>query len=245
MKAYTKILFLTVIFFNLVLLSCPSNVLASLAVEIPCLSGTNCPSAATPAGYVARIYQFGLMIAGLAAFGALVFGAIKYILSAGSIVSQQDAKDQMTSAIWGLLLLLGAYLILYTINPDLVNLRNPSTAPVTVPPASSGSAATSGGTPNNPLTPTDSSQTPIQLPTTYQGTPPSASGGSTGSMTKVAPTTLLPLSQIPSSATKPQTGCVNLNMSSADRVTISGQVYWACNACGEGYLTQGKICEPL
>lgn len=96
-------------------------------VPIPCqpLAGGTCPSAETPAGYIARLYQFGLMIVGLLAFGGIIFGSLKYILSAGNVTSQQDAKDQITQAILGLILLLGAFLILYTINPDLVNLRNP------------------------------------------------------------------------------------------------------------------------
>ena len=85
----------------------------------------SCPSAQTPAGYIARLYQFGLMIAGLAAFGSIVYGALQYVLSAGNSSLQGDAKDQITQAILGLVLLLGAYLILYTINPNLVNLQNP------------------------------------------------------------------------------------------------------------------------
>ncbi|MDO8430011.1 MAG: hypothetical protein Q7S73_01425 [bacterium] len=100
-----------------------------LSVPIPCdpnIAGGACPTTATPAGYIARLYQFGLMIAGLVAFGSIIFGSVKYILSAGSITNQQDAKDQITQAILGLALLLGAYIVLYTINPDLVNLRNPN-----------------------------------------------------------------------------------------------------------------------
>ena len=98
------------------------------SIQIPCqpIAGGECPSVATPAGYIARLYQFGLMIAGLAAFGAIVFGSVKYILSAGSITNQQDAKDQITQAILGLILLLGSFIILYTINPNLVNLTNPN-----------------------------------------------------------------------------------------------------------------------
>lgn len=96
-------------------------------IKIPCdprITGA-CPSVETPAGYIARIYIFGLMIAGLAAFGGIIYGSLKYVLSAGNIGSQQDAKDQITNAVLGLVLLLGAYIVLYTINPDLVNLRNP------------------------------------------------------------------------------------------------------------------------
>ena len=69
------------------------------------------------------------MIVGLFAFGGIVYGALKYILSAGNVGSQQDAKDQITQAVLGLVLLLGAFIILYTINPSLTLLRNPN-API-------------------------------------------------------------------------------------------------------------------
>lgn len=95
---------------------------------IPCqpLAGGQCSDEQTPAGYIARLYQFGLMIVGLFAFGGIVYGALKYILSAGSMADQSDAKDQITQAVLGLMLLLGSFLILYTINPDITNLRNPN-----------------------------------------------------------------------------------------------------------------------
>ncbi|MDD5547926.1 MAG: hypothetical protein PHN74_03500, partial [Candidatus Pacebacteria bacterium] len=86
----------------------------------------------TPAGMVARLYQVGIGIAGFLAFGAIILGALRLILSADNLADQKDAKDQMGQAIYGLLLLLGAYLILKTINPDLVNLKNPNAEPVTV-----------------------------------------------------------------------------------------------------------------
>jgi len=102
----------------------------TMQVKIPCqpIAGGTCPSnyGANPANYIARVYQFGLMIAGLAAFGMIVFGALEYVLSAGNMASQEDAKDRITQAVFGLVLLLGAYLILYTINPNLVSLTNPN-----------------------------------------------------------------------------------------------------------------------
>mgnify|MGYP001568738107 CR=1 FL=1 len=102
----------------------------NMYVKLPCQSGANCPSTGTPAGYIARLYQFGLMIAGLAAFGSIIYGSLLYVLSAGNIGSQQDARDQITQAILGLALLFGAYLILYTINPNLVSLANPAVEPL-------------------------------------------------------------------------------------------------------------------
>ncbi|MBU4348109.1 hypothetical protein KJ671_01200 [Patescibacteria group bacterium] len=98
-----------------------------MRVEIPCNPSLGeCPKSDTPAGYIARLYQFGLMIAGLTALLFLILGAVRYTLSAGNFASKDDAKDQMLQAILGLALLMGAYLILYTINPNLVNLANPS-----------------------------------------------------------------------------------------------------------------------
>lgn len=104
-------------------------------VTIPCSTtviGVNgkCPVADNPAGYIARLYQFGLMIVGFVALGAIIFGAAQYTLSAGNMASKEEGKAWMLNAIYGILLLLGAYLILYTINPSLVSLTNPSIEPI-------------------------------------------------------------------------------------------------------------------
>ena len=108
-----------------------------MQVGIPCqpLAGGQCPdtqSGSALAAYITRLYQFGLMIVGLFAFGGIVYGSFKYILSAGSMADQSDAKDQITQAVIGLTLLLGAYTILYTINPRLVSLRDPELVPLNV-----------------------------------------------------------------------------------------------------------------
>ena len=79
-----------------------------------------------PANYIVALYRFGLIAVGLTAMAMIVFGAIQRIASAGNPSKIQDANDRITSAIWGMVLLLGAYLILYTINPRLVSLRNPT-----------------------------------------------------------------------------------------------------------------------
>ena len=104
--------------------------LYNLVVNLPCnpaIGGEACSKTKTPspAEYVARLYVFGLTVAGLLAFGAIVYGSIKYIVSAGNTSSQEDAKGQIYQAILGLVLLLGASIILYTINPKLVTLTNP------------------------------------------------------------------------------------------------------------------------
>lgn len=113
---------------------------ASLKYAFPCpnLPGIPCPDATnqasqSPAAYIARFYQFALGIAGLLAFVMIVWGAIQYIVSAGNATQQSDARDRIWQALWGVALLLGAYLILYTIDPNLVNLTDPSIKNIAVP----------------------------------------------------------------------------------------------------------------
>lgn len=79
----------------------------------------------SPQAMVAGIYQFALMIGGLLAFGAIIYSAIKYALSAGNPTGQGDARSGITDALLGLLLLMAAYLILNTINPNLTKLYLP------------------------------------------------------------------------------------------------------------------------
>jgi hypothetical protein len=82
--------------------------------------------AKSPAEMVGNLYKFSLLIAGASAFAVMIYGAILYTASAGNSSKQQDAREWIMGAIWGVILLLSAYLILYTINPNLVNLVNPA-----------------------------------------------------------------------------------------------------------------------
>jgi hypothetical protein len=88
-----------------------------LEVPIPGLKTTKLP--ALP-DYITAIYNFALMIIGIICFGALVYGGFLYLTSAGNPARIKEAKDQIFSAILGLIILFSAYLILRTINPELV-----------------------------------------------------------------------------------------------------------------------------
>lgn len=70
--------------------------------------------------YISNIYQFALAIAGIAAFGSLVYAGILWIISA-AVDQKKKAMEQISNALLGLGLVLGAFLLLQTINPDLVN----------------------------------------------------------------------------------------------------------------------------
>jgi len=69
--------------------------------------------------YVRYLYFLGLAFIGAAALFALIYGGVMYITS-DVITSKEEAKKWMLGAVTGLLLGFLSYLILFTINPDLV-----------------------------------------------------------------------------------------------------------------------------
>jgi len=110
----------------------------TISVSLPTTGGNSSnpcssPTAAgcNPGNYINGFYQFALMIGGLLAFGAVVFGGVKYITAAGNPSGQSEGKAWIESALLGLLLLVGAYLILNTINPNLTHLDLPTLQPAT------------------------------------------------------------------------------------------------------------------
>jgi len=78
-----------------------------------------------PSQYIGILFKVGLGIAGILALIVLLYSAILYSISAGNIEKQAEAKSRIFSAFLGLGLLLFTYLILYTINPELVALKLP------------------------------------------------------------------------------------------------------------------------
>ena len=68
---------------------------------------------------IAWFYYFIVGVAGLAAFAMLVWGGVQWLTSAGSPAKITEAKDRLTSALLGLLIILGSWLILQVINPEL------------------------------------------------------------------------------------------------------------------------------
>lgn len=74
---------------------------------------------------IAWFYYFIVGIAGLSAFIMLVWGGVEWLTSAGNPSRISEAKDKITSALFGLLIILGSWLILQVINPDLTTLQLP------------------------------------------------------------------------------------------------------------------------
>ena len=75
--------------------------------------------------FLANFYKFAIMISGVLAVGMIIWGGILYTLSGASISKKNNGKELILSALFGLALVLGSYLILNTINPRLVELENP------------------------------------------------------------------------------------------------------------------------
>src|SRR3989338_3788265 len=114
--------------------------LAAFAQTTVQVDFTNVPDIASPQGtggagfigWIQSFYQFSLIAGVFLAVGVIAWAGLRYALAAGNPSGQSDARDQILQALLGLILLFGAYLILYTINPNLINLSLPTLSSVSV-----------------------------------------------------------------------------------------------------------------
>ena len=74
---------------------------------------------------VQYLYEWGITLGGLAVFIALIIAGVQYLGSVGDPGAMREAKGRIISAGIGLALLLGSWLILNTINPELTTLQPP------------------------------------------------------------------------------------------------------------------------
>ncbi len=77
-------------------------------------------------GYINAFYQWILGAAALFAVIMMMVGAIQYMMSGGSSSGVGEAKKRIFGALIGLVILLGAYVMLNTVNPQLLSLRLPA-----------------------------------------------------------------------------------------------------------------------
>jgi hypothetical protein len=71
--------------------------------------------------YLAIVFNILLILAGVLSFLMIVIGGFQY-MAVDSITGKAGGKERIKNAILGLLIALGAWIILNTINPDLINL---------------------------------------------------------------------------------------------------------------------------
>ena len=91
-------------------------------IAYPALPGTPDPTEGVPQ-FIKYIFVFSLGIVGLVGLIAIIIAGFKYVTSVGDPNKAAEAKGGISSALLGILLLLGSYLILNAINPDLLKLK--------------------------------------------------------------------------------------------------------------------------
>lgn len=80
------------------------------------------PSAGLP-GFgqlIGTIFTWSLNVLGIVVFVMIFYAGFKWFTAAGNTARVNEAKAQISNAILGAIILLAAWIILYTINPDLV-----------------------------------------------------------------------------------------------------------------------------
>ena len=122
-----KLIFVFCLFFFFFLLFFSANVSAQeaaareLEVGYPEIQGLQPETVAMGLPeYVSYVFNFGIIIATLILFGSLIYGGVLYLISAGQVAKLLAAKEQISAAFLGIVILLSGYVILTTINPELV-----------------------------------------------------------------------------------------------------------------------------
>src|SRR3989344_5683167 len=124
-KAFYILLLLTVISFSALPLyaldfSGPNTSNYTLLEPIPDTQNQGGGKAPTAVQYLQRIYYFALMSAVILAILMLVIAGAEYTAAGVSPSAKEDAKKRIMYALGGLLLALLSWLILNTINPDIL-----------------------------------------------------------------------------------------------------------------------------
>lgn len=111
--------FLSFLFIGLFCLSINRISAADLEVQYPIISGQTITASSGLPDYVKYLFNAGMLIGSFAVFISLVIAGATYFLSPVSAELLAGAKDRVSGAISGLLILALTYLIITTINPQL------------------------------------------------------------------------------------------------------------------------------
>lgn len=89
--------------------------------------GKELATSSTLVDFIDYAYRWAMLLGGLFAFFALIMGGFQYLTSVGDPNKMRDAKERVIAAILGLVLLLSTYVIINTLNPELLTIRMPTT----------------------------------------------------------------------------------------------------------------------
>lgn len=120
--------FLSVLFFCVFLLK--AGFVLGLETKYPSVFGLTITDASSFPEYAKYFFNIGVGIAGILAVMTIAFGGVYYLVSLGRGKFTDEGKDWIKAGILGLFIILCAYLIVYTINPDLVIFRLKGLMPV-------------------------------------------------------------------------------------------------------------------
>ncbi len=93
--------------------------------------------------YIPAIFTFAIGIGAILAFIMITIGGIRYTTS-DAIGNKSEGRKQIENALIGLLLVIGAYVILNTINPQMLNF-NLGIGPISIPGPTTGGVTAGGG----------------------------------------------------------------------------------------------------
>jgi hypothetical protein len=85
----------------------------------PSAFGSSITTTSSLGAFLGQAFSFGLALAAALAVIMIVWGGVQ-IMTTDSWSGKSEGKQRIQDAIWGLLLALVSYLILYTINPDIL-----------------------------------------------------------------------------------------------------------------------------
>lgn len=126
---YKKIFSLTIGIFIWQFLVLPIKSFASttpiryVPLEGEAFRGFNTPTGGNELGhFLSQAFQFGLALSAVLAVVMIIWGGVQTMLT-DSPFGKDEGKNRIKGALGGLALALTAWLILYTINPEILNFK--------------------------------------------------------------------------------------------------------------------------
>lgn len=103
-----------------------------LEIVYPNIPGTIVPETTTTGlpEYVVYLFRLSIIIIGFVILAVLVFSGVTYLISTGNPAKMSDAREGIVAAFLGGIILLSAYIIFNTINPQLTILKLPEVNPL-------------------------------------------------------------------------------------------------------------------
>ena len=113
-----KIIFLFLVLFFL--LNLPSVTVGGLELNYPQINEVQIEGTTSLPEYVEYAFTFAVWIIGLLAFVILIIAGIKWIVSIDNSAVKAEAKNQISAALLGILILFSSVIIIEKINPNLL-----------------------------------------------------------------------------------------------------------------------------